>query len=200
MIDNTELIIEYFKSKSLLPLNGKGGGVYVFCELLSRSKDTGGPDFKVGSYVFYSIEDMVKKVGVIKKICAVTKARAYIYLTSIKTKKVHLEMAKLMLSAQENEYYDRMFSVFDSACGRLSSKSKLWMVDIDVNDTETIDVIKNKLYDYGSEIEFESPSVKGVHLGIKKFNTDLFYEDSVVKKHIDKFEIKKSTPMVILCF
>ena len=200
MIDNTKFIIEYFKSKAILPLNGKGGGVYVFCELLSRSKDTGEPDFKVGSYVFYSIEDMVKKVGVIKNMCDATKARAYIYLTNIKTKKVHLEMCKLMLTAQENEYYDKMFSVFDSACGKLSAKSNLWMVDVDVNDTETIDIIKSKLYDYGSEIEFESPSVKGVHLAIKKFDTTLFHEDSVVKKHMDKFEIKKSTPMVILYF
>lgn len=199
MVDNSTLIKQFFIDNAMLPQKGKDGQ-YVFCELIARTKDTNKPEFKVCSYVFYSLEDFDNKIDIIKSICAVTKARAYIYLTNIKTKKIHLEMLKLLITSQENEYYDNVNSTFDSACGRLSSKSKLWMVDVDTDDQTKLQRIINNIQKYGGQVKLQLPSVNGYHLVITKFNTEPYDNDESVISLSEVCEIKKRTPQVILYF
>jgi hypothetical protein len=57
---------------------------------LSREKDNGGKDFKFGSFVFTSLSDYHTKVENIKGVCEAFGMRAYVYLTSIKSKKVYI--------------------------------------------------------------------------------------------------------------
>jgi hypothetical protein len=199
MVDNTTLIKKFFFDNDILPQKGKEGK-YVLCELIARSKDTNKPEFKVCSYTFNSLEDFDKKIDTIKSICAVTKARAYIYLTSIETKKIHLEMLKTLINYQENEYYDKVNSVFDSVCGKLSYKSKLWMVDVDTNDQNKLELIINNIQKYGGLVKLQIPSVNGYHLVITKFNIQPYYNDESVKNLCEVCEIKKSTPQVILYY
>jgi hypothetical protein len=199
MLDNSKLIHDFFKAHNILPEEGKNG-FYVYCELLSRKKDNGGKDFKFASFVFTSLSDYNTKVESIKNTCENLGMRAYIYLTSIKSKNVYIQMQKKMITSMENDYFDNTHTMFDSACGVLSSvSSKMWMVDFDSRDSDKLKQLVGKLHEYGSTVNIQLDSKNGYHLGVTKFKTDDFMKDETVKSLSEVFELKKNTPLVILC-
>ena len=190
MIDNIELIKPLIKFEN--------GGDFIRVLILKRKKDftTDKSNHQsvrtIKSYSFYSIEDLEERYDEIKLLAEIFKARVYIYFTVINDKDIPLKMiSKLVTNIESGN--NKCKYVYDSVIGQINSKQKIWIVDIDEDDLNLKEEIKehiNSLEPLDNKILAEIPTKSGIHLITKPFRVDLFNYSGIS-------DIQKNNPTIL---
>jgi len=174
MIDNLHLI------KPLLIFESEDD--FYKLEVLQRKKEND----KVGSnsriiknYFIGSIEYLEQKYEEIKTLCNVFNARAYIRLNKRSYEKVAFKTMVNVANQMSNRDYKSVSRAYESACGQSSNQKedKRWIIDLDVQDLELINKIKDTLYNLepiGDKFKVIIPSKNGFHIISNPFNVQQF--------------------------
>ena len=199
MTDNFENYKDYIKKIDGLPDTNEKGNLdkYYVIELMRRGKDN--PDMPAANYHFknyyiYSWKDFDKYENEIKNICDLLRLRAYASVNYKLMSQVALDTMAESARRIAAHDYKKFYNIFESASGKfIDHKNNTWIVDIDKEDLEMTDVIK----DFISECEplntekilYEMPTKSGLHLITKSFNLQDFNTKCInclgLKKLID---------------
>lgn len=175
MVDNFKLIRDYLKFES--------EDDFYFLQILQRKKDGPGPNGikvtgtnnksrAIKSYYIYSVEYLDKIEGEIKHLCEYFNARAMIILSRKSYKETALlEMVQVSSMIMTGQYMN-VKSSYNSSCARSKSIDKYFLIDIDEEDLEHKEFIKNYIQNearndkvnYGERILLELPTKHGFHL------------------------------------
>lgn len=175
MVDNFKLIRDYLKFES--------EDDFYFLQILQRKKDGPGPNGikvtgtnnksrAIKSYYIYSVEYLDKIEGEIKYLCEYFNARAMIILSRKSYKETALlEMVQVSSMIMTGQYMN-VKSSYNSSCARSKSLDKYFLIDIDEEDLEHKEFIKNYIQNearndkvnYGERILLELPTKHGFHL------------------------------------
>lgn len=174
MIDNINLI------KPLLTF--KEDGDFYRLNIYVRKKDQS-TDLSnhqsvrtIKSYSIYSIDYLEKKYDEIKHLCEYFKARAYISLQRLNDKDVALLMLKELADKLYSEQH-KMEWLYDSVVGKIHSKDKRWVVDIDKEELKHSNLILDKINSLepeGDKLIAEIPTKSGKHFITHPFRVDKF--------------------------
>ena len=202
MTNNFRLIKDFIKSQ--------WGGqfdlftdVFYMVEIIGRSKDNPSiKSHKFKTYYIKTIGDLDKYENEIKLLCDTLHMRAYVSVNAKSVTHVVLntvaEYANRM--AQHNLYSP--YSVFESCAAKYVERSEqLWIVDVDKEDADALNMSVDELTEYyGTIIEEECaprkpvveviPTKSGNHIITHPFNTTEF----INKTHRSNLEclIKKN--------
>jgi predicted nuclease with TOPRIM domain len=181
MINNLSLI------KPLLTFKEEGDfyRIHIFKRKKDQTTDRANHQSvrTIKTYSVYDLEYLEEKYQEIKDLCEHFKARAYISIQRLNDK----DVALLMLKELVNRLYSnqqKMERLYDSTIGNMKSKDKRWIVDIDKEELENVDEIRNKINELapeGNKILLEVPTKSGLHLITSPFRVDHFQEWSKVK-------------------
>ena len=175
MVDNFKLIRDYLKFES--------EDDFYFLQILQRKKDGPGPNGikvtgtnnksrAIKSYYIYSVEYLDKIEGEIKHLCEYFNARAMIILSRKSYKETALlEMVQVSSMIMSGQYMN-VKSSYNSSCARSKSLDKYFLIDIDEEDLEHKEFIKNYIQNearndkvnHGERILLELPTKHGFHL------------------------------------
>jgi len=199
MTDNFKLYKEYINKIDGLPDNNEKGNLdkYYVIELMRRGKDN--PDMPAANYHFknyyiYSWRDLDKYETEIKNVCDLLKLRAYASVNYKLMSQVSLDT--LAESARRIAAHDfkKFYNIFESCSGKfVEHKNNIWIVDIDKEDLDMVDIIKDFINDCEplkiEKIIFEMPTKSGRHIITRGFNLQDFNGKCVnclgLKKTID---------------
>lgn len=191
MVDNFDLI------ESLLDFSNSDKEFY-FVQVIQRKKDHKDSNRRLGRNnsarlikAFY-INDLKKWKEYKEEIIALSKlfnARAGINLNKRKYKEVALEMMEQLAHNIKSENYN-VSKLYNSVCGQVKSKDRLWILDI---DDINFNVLKMKEILYylpasGDKYVATIPTKSGFHIITKPFNTLEF------KKIYPQIDIHKNNP------
>ena len=198
IIDNWKLIRE--------KLDFSDKDKFYFIELLQRKKDD--PSFPSNNrlikyYFVYSLEYYDKIEEEVKKLSDCTGARVYILLNRRSYKKCALNILSDAAQMCIDSNYQHFPKLISSVIGKYADEpNKTWIVDIDddqIIDSATnlkkSDLIKEYIdsaaYPLGSKWLFDVPTLNGVHLITKPFDTREF---KTIHPNID---IHKDNPTLL---
>lgn len=160
MCDNFDTIRDF--------LNFDNINTLYFINIFQRRKDIPGLSKHaklIKSYYIRSLSDFDKYKDSIIENCKLNQARAYIELNAKDTQKVALYAMKKTAELIYNGDYDVVKNVYNDSCG--NSKcigQKLWMIDIDSKEINTINKVKEQLLSLESEIRLILDTKNGVHI------------------------------------
>jgi len=167
-------------------LNFDDEGYFYYIQILQRGKEH--PELPssgrvVKKYYIHSMEYLDSKYDEIKKLCNIFNARAMIRLNRRSYEKVAFKHLSLLSDRLSDKQYDRLYSLYDKAVGKLHSEdNKSWIVDVDeeltVYDLDELKTIINNCQPEGDKIITYIPSLAGLHLITKPFNTQTFNKNS----------------------
>ena len=175
MVDNFKLIRDYLKFES--------EDDFYFLQILQRKKDGPGPNGikvtgtnnksrAIKTYCISSVEYLDKIEGEVKHLCDYFNARAMIILSRRSYKQTALlemvQVSNMIMSGQ----YMNVKSAYYSSCAKSKSIDKYFLIDIDAEDLEHKELIKNYIQNearndevnYGERILLELPTKHGYHL------------------------------------
>lgn len=160
-----------------------------YIQVLQRRKDI--PDLSIAckksrSYYIRCIEDFDNAKQSIINECEQKQARAYIDLNAKDVKKIALLALKKTAEHIYNNEYDAVRKVYDYACGNSTNLGqKLWLIDIDTQDENTINQVRTNLIQLNATIQIELPSKTGLHIITHPFPSNMFpkIENVDVLKH-----------------
>jgi hypothetical protein len=189
----------YENIKFLLDFSNEGD--FYFVQIIKRRKDVGNEDMSRGerivdNFYIHSMEEYDKYKERILESVKINNARAYIHVNKRNTKRIALEVNKLIGEYLLSEQYKAVKSVYTTACGRFSSASKgerKWIVDAD-SDKE-IAYMRQFLND-NAEILAELPTKNGLHFITKPFNL-MLYKNEIGFKVFPSQDIKKNSPTLL---
>lgn len=193
MIDNIEQITDL--------LNFEDEGDFYMLYVLKRKKDQ--PEGErdnhqsvrtVKTYCVESVEYLEKRYDEIKMLCEAFKARAYIHVQ----KQNHFEVSLNLLieiSQRIKNGVHKQQHVFDSVVGKLQTKEKRWVVDVDTKDPAEVlkvkGVIDNVCKPDGIKTLELIKTKNGFHWITNKFDVMEF------KKHFPDVDIQKKNPTLL---
>lgn len=193
MIDNIEIIRDL--------LNFENEGDFFMLYVFKRKKDQ--PEGErdnhqsvrtIKTYCVESLEYLDKRYDEIKMLCEVFKARAYIHVQKQNHFDVSLELLIEVSQRMKNGVYKQQH-VFDSVVGKLKTKEKRWIVDIDTKDPAEVlkvkGVIDNVCRPEGVKTINLIPTKNGFHYITERFDVMEF------KKHFPEVEIQKKNPTLL---
>jgi hypothetical protein len=193
MIDNIEIIRDL--------LNFENEGDFFMLYVFKRKKDQ--PEGErdnhqsvrtIKTYCVESLEYLDKRYDEIKMLCEVFKARAYIHVQKQNHFDVSLELLIEISQRMKNGVYKQQH-VFDSVVGKLKTKEKRWIVDIDTKDPAEVlkikGVIDNVCRPEGVKTIDLIPTKNGFHYITERFDVMEF------KKHFPEVEIQKKNPTLL---
>ena len=148
----------------------------------------------IKSYYIYSMDHLDEKLNEMKQLCSLFKCRAYICVQPKHINKVILNLHRISTDAIEGLFSAdtkiHLNGFLDSAVAKSPAiaKYKYWVIDIDTQDREYINKIKEYILTCRSSssdiILAEIPTVSGVHLITRPFDCSNFsFENAEVKKH-----------------
>ena len=196
IIDNFDLIAEHMTFDS--------SDDFYFVQILIRGKDGhhvngSNKNRLIKFYTIKSIEDFKNKKEDIVKLCNIFNARAYIHPTKRSFEEVAKITVKENIEAFITKQYDIMKRIYSTACGKsFNNKDKKFVIDIDFNpafteygNREIVSSIMNYINKECEplnefKIEYEVPTLNGIHFITKPFNTARFNEkfpDIAVQKN-----------------
>lgn len=201
IVDNFELIKK--------EINFESDDEFYFLQIIKRHKD--GNKDAIGNninrlikyYIIKSKEDLNKYKEEIINLCNLFNARAYIHFS----KRSFKEVAKLYMSnvfnTYSNENYIGCGKEYPTSCGQsFIKKDKSYLIDIDYKDFDkdfSALEIQSILYNcepIGNKIKTVIPTLNGLHIISKPFNTRKFEDDFYIKyKH--KIDIHKNNPTLL---
>ena len=205
MVDNFKLIRNYLKFES--------EDDFYFLQILQRKKDGPGPNGikitgtndksrLIKSYYISSVEYLDNIEAEVKHLCDYFNARAMIILSRRSYKKTALlEMVQISNMIME-EQYKNVKSSYNSSCAKSKSLDKYFLIDIDEEDLEHKELIKNYIQNearcndvaYGKRVLLELPTKNGCHLITKPFDIQGLLK--VYSKNIHEF-VHKDGPTVL---
>ena len=205
MVDNFKLIRNYLKFES--------EDDFYFLQILQRKKDGPGPNGikitgtndksrLIKSYYISSVEYLDNIEAEVKHLCDYFNARAMIILSRRSYKKTALlEMVQISNMIME-EQYKNVKSSYNSSCAKSKSLDKYFLIDIDEEDLEHKELIKNYIQnearcdnvEYGKRVLLELPTKHGCHLITKPFDIQGLLK--VYSKNIHEF-VHKDGPTVL---
>ena len=193
MIDNIEQITDL--------LNFEDEGDFYMLYVLKRKKDQ--PDGErdnhqsvrtVKTYCVESVEYLEKRYDEIKMLCEAFKARAYIHVQKQNHFDVSLNLLVEISQRIKNGVHKQQH-VFDSVVGKLQTKEKRWVVDVDTKDPAEVlkvkGVIDNVCKPDGIKTLELIRTKNGFHWITNKFDVMEF------KKHFPDVDIQKKNPTLL---
>jgi hypothetical protein len=147
----------------------------------------------IKSYCISSVKYLEEKYEEIIKLSELFKARVYIHVEKQNHKDVSLNMLLLLAENIKNGKHNHKH-LFDSTVGKLKTKEKRWIIDIDSKDEILIKSIIeeiNAIRPDGDKIDAIIPTKNGVHLITKRFDTAIF------RKKYPNIDIQKKNPTLL---
>lgn len=198
-IDNFEQIKKFMRFKN--------SDEFYVVQIIKRRKENPGmsrDSKKIYEFYINSIDYLERKKEDIIRYCKINNARAYISVVPRSYKRTCTLMQKINLENIHNEQYDKAFSAFSSACGKVESKPKnvknLWILDVDGEFTEEYTNVilerQNDDFIHGTiEVVDVIDTLNGKHVIINPLNP-LILEDIKTRYSIE-FDIKKESPTLL---
>lgn len=193
MIDNLEQIEDL--------LNFTDDGDFFYLLILKRKKDQ--PEGErdnhqsvrtIKTYCVESLDYLNKRYDEIKMLCEVFKARAYIHVQKQNHFDVSLELLIEISQRMKNGVHKQQH-VFDSVVGKLKTKEKRWVVDIDTKDPSEVLKIKGVIDNFcgpeGVKTIDLIPTKNGFHYITERFDLMEF------KKHFPWVDVQKKNPTLL---
>ena len=194
MVDNFKLIRDYLKFES--------EDDFYFLQILQRKKDgpglngikvtgTNNNSRAIKSYCISSVEYLDKIEGEVKHLCEYFNARAMIILSRKSYKETALlEMVQVSSMIMSGQYMN-VKSSYNSSCAKSKSFDKYFLIDIDEEDLEHKELIKNYIQNearndkvnYGERILLELPTKHGFHLITTPFDVQGLLKAYPKNKH-----------------
>ena len=178
---------------------------FYFIQVLQRSKenpDLGKNNRLLKAYYVYSIEYLDKIYPELVKMANEFNARVYIHLNRRNAYQISLEMLEDLAHSIKCGQIHSLDKIYNSACGRHhSEKDKTWIIDIDEQDLEEINLNKLKEnvnsfiepFDERDKIIAEIPTKNGIHLISTPFNSQKFGEI------YPNIQVHKNNPTILYC-
>lgn len=182
MVDNFDLIRPMFYFNEV-------NNMFFHCQIVQRAKDHKPNKVKEGAirtYFIRSTEHFDRIKDEIILLCEHYGARAYINVAGKDFEDMQKSMLKHLARNVADDVIQNPKKVINSIAGKLKSRSKVWIVDID--DKSLLDSVLKWLDSYfkipeaSTLIDRESiylkatiPTVQGVHLIVPPFNLQLFH-------------------------
>lgn len=190
MITNFSLITPFLKFESERE--------FYFIQVIQRKKEhpsLGKNNRLIKAYYINSLEKLQKYKPEMITLAMTFNARIYIHLARRDAKKIALEMLEDLAHCINSEQYE-LSKIYTTACGRHhSKKDKLWLVDIDHNDSDKIQKVVNtieSLQPLGeTKVKLQVPTKNGIHLITSPFNSAEF------KKIHPDIEVHKNNPTIL---
>ncbi|MDE6534504.1 MAG: hypothetical protein K2K82_00670 [Muribaculaceae bacterium] len=199
-IDNFKRIEVLFRHNLYI---GYRDSPFMHVRIVRRGKDhpnLPGANKIIKSCIVQDYERLEKMKEDIISICEHCKARAYI---SCVPKGMQQLNTYIMCRLADNQHIGNVinpYHIVHSACGKVQSVEKRWVVDVDTKDPETLNKIKDSIdklwgkahpQDWGRHIGqtwliAEIPTLNGVHLITRPFNLQEF------NQRFPEVEIKKN--------
>lgn len=198
MVDNFEHIKTFLIEKGLPEKSNKkvAEDLYFTIEIVKRAKDhkeIGSNNYHFKNYYITSIEQLDFYKNEIITLCDTFGMRAYISVNKKSFKKVALDTVAEMCRLMSNDDFRRPYRVYESCSGKyLNPSDKTWIVDVDAEQLEYIDAIRDAIDSCRDDINpiiFENPTNSGLHLITEPFNRTLF-ETLMTRAGIDTPDIK----------
>lgn len=196
MIDNLHI----FK-KDILEFKKQGDFFYLMIVVRKKDMTTDKSNHQsvrvIKSYSIYSLEYLENKYDEIKAIAEIFKARVYLGVNRLNDSQVSLKMLKELVDNLESGN-NNCRSLWDSVVGKLVSQDKRWVVDIDAEELEYLEGIKETIYELdpcGNKIITTIPTISGIHLITKPFRVDHF--ENWCKTIPIKCDIQKKNPSLL---
>lgn len=193
MIDNVEYIRDL--------LNFEDDGDFYMLYIFKRKKDQ--PEGErdnyqsvrtIKTYCVESLEYLDKRYDEIKMLCEVFKARAYIHVQKQNHFDVSLELLIEISERMKSGVYKQQH-VFDSVVGKLKTKEKRWVVDIDTKDPSEVLKVKGVIDNFcrpeGVKTIDLIPTKNGFHYITERFDLMEF------KKHFPWVDVQKKNPTLL---
>lgn len=202
MTDNFSLIKEFIKFQ-------RGGqldlstDVFYMVEIIGRSKDNPSiKSHKLKAYYIRTTDDLDKYESEIKLLCDILQMRAYISVNAKSIRHTVLNTVAEYANSLAQDSLNNPYSVFESCAAKYVERSEqLWIVDVDKEDADALNMSVDELTEYyGTIIEEECaprnpvveviPTKSGNHIITHPFNTIEF----INKTHRSNLEclIKKN--------
>lgn len=160
---------------------------FYFGQIVKRNKDWGGPGSTIIKDLYFKSPDSIQKQkDEIIALCELHGARAYINLNVKSFKRCYSFIQKRMADIFDNEDYKSILSMLPSAAGTVSTRDnkfeKLWVIDVDNDDSYPEVAVKQYLYE--NKINYFSiPTKNGLHLITEPFRLDMCPFASKIRKH-----------------
>jgi len=156
---------------------------FYFIQIIQRKKENPGlansNNRIIRSYNVSSLDKFDENKDEIIKLCETFNARAYIHLNRRKWSKIALECLRHNAELIANEQYRNIKSSFETVIGRNNgepSRTKTWMIDIDMNDLEVVNKIERIINSIEpidrtvTKLMHTIPTKNGYHMITKPFN------------------------------
>lgn len=192
-IDNLDLI------KPLLNFSESGDFYMLYVFKRKKDQPEGERDNHqsvrtIKTYCVDSIQYLEKRYDEIKQLCEIFNARAYIHVQKQNHKDVSLNMLAT-LAERIRDGVSNQKGLFDSVVGKLKTKEKRWVVDIDTKEKSFIEEVATfinvKCEPIRDKINGIIPTKNGYHLITDKFDVMTFKE-----KYPD-IDIQKKNPTLL---
>jgi competence protein ComGF len=193
MIDNIELI------KDLLNFEDEGDFYMLYVFKRKKDQPEGERDNHqsvrtIKTYCIESVEYLEKRYDEIKQLCKMFKARAYVHVQKQNHKDISLEMMMSLAERIKNGQSNQK-GLFDSVVGKIKTREKRWIVDIDTKDETELNSVRFTINKYcspeGDKIDSIIPTKNGYHLITERFDVIEF------KKHFPNIDIQKKNPTLL---
>ena len=185
-----------------------GQNDFYFIEIIKRRKDN--PDMTRSENViknFYvdSLNDFIKLIPVLIKICDYENARAYIRINKRNYKELGMHVNKRIVEYIISGNEKSIRNAFDSVAGeKHSDPDKKWIVDVDdvtvdyICQSDTVNKLIDKLIDLQTEAKRRPlteilPTKNGIHIITRPFNLKKF------KDLYPKIDVHKDNLIMIYC-
>jgi hypothetical protein len=192
MIDNIELI------KDLLNFEDEGDFYMLYVFKRKKDQPEGERDNHqsvrtIKTYCIESVEYLEKRYDEIKQLCEMFKARAYVHVQKQNHKDISLEMMMSLAERIKNGQSNQK-GLFDSVVGKIKTREKRWIVDIDTKDENyLLNVMRviNSCKPEGNKIYKTIPTKNGYHLITDRFDVMEFM------KVFPDVDIQKKNPSLL---
>jgi hypothetical protein len=192
MIDNIELI------KDLLNFEDEGDFYMLYVFKRKKDQPEGERDNHqsvrtIKTYCIESVEYLEKRYDEIKQLCEMFKARAYVHVQKQNHKDISLEMMMSLAERIKNGQSNQK-GLFDSVVGKIKTREKRWVVDIDTKDENYLLNIRrviNSCKPEGNKIYKTVPTKNGYHLITDRFDVMEFM------KVFPDVDIQKKNPTLL---
>lgn len=145
--------------------------------VLKRKKDNPGMTRHMKQIRFYdirSVKEYEERKESITRECKLHNARAYIDLNVKDMEKVALLVLKKTAELIYEKQYEAVARVYDHACGNAPTKDKMWMLDVDTCDPQTLLLIESQLSSLDVPILQTIKTMNGCHIIVKPFPCNKF--------------------------
>jgi hypothetical protein len=177
--------------------------LFYFIQIIKRRKDKGNENMSRSERLIksYFIDKPLsdETQNEIKMIAKIFNARVYINLAPCSKEKAIKLIASKMFSKVLEQQFDNFTGVINSVAGDpITAYEKLFLVDVDTKDEETINQITDFIncinpVEIKDKIVVKVPTVNGVHLICQPFNTKVF------KDNYPGIDIHKHNPTLLYC-